>query len=112
MTLHMTLDMTMDDWQERHADQAAAQGWCLSEVGLSGTAHCVEIQRIDDAECTSISWGIQIPQLLNDEQAVQAMHTAWMKNEEYALQAYQILKTHSPSEFHLWDMAAWVKEHS
>lgn len=97
----------MDDWLMQHANAAAAQGWCLSEVGLKRTPHYVEIQRIDDAETTSMNWGIQIPQLEDDAQAVNIMQAAWQRGEHHAVLAYDILKNESPSEFEFWGMVNW-----
>ena len=105
----MSSKLNMDDWSMSHATAAAAQGWCMSEVGLPTTAHYVEIQRIDDADITSTSWGIQIPQLEDDAQAVQALQAAWQRAEPHAELAYQILKMHSPSEFEFWHMANWSR---
>lgn len=103
----MSDQIDMDDWQMAHANAAAAQGWCLSEVGIKRTPHYVEIQRIDDADTTSVHWGMPIPQLESDQHAVQVMHDAWLRGEEHALLAYQILKRDSPSEFHFWHMHTW-----
>jgi hypothetical protein len=105
----MNSHVDMDDWHTPHANAAAAQGWCLSEVGLKNTAHCVEIQRIDDAKTTSMSWGMQIPQLDSDDHAVNVMHEAWLRGEPHAVLAYQILKMCSPSEFDFWRMNSWHK---
>ena len=99
--------MNMDDWSMQHANAAAQQGWCLSEVSVMTTPHCVEIQRIDDAETTSVNWNITIPQLVDDDQAVHVMHAAWQRGELHAELAYQILKSCSPSEFHFWGMQNW-----
>lgn len=101
--------INMDDWLMQHANAAAAQGWCLSEVALSTTPHCVEIQRIDDAASTGVNWGMEIPQLVDDDQAVQNMHDAWLRGEPHAELAYQILRSCSPSEFQFWGMQTWIK---
>jgi hypothetical protein len=105
----MKQNLDMDDWCMQHANSAAQEGWCLSEVGLSTTPHSVEIQRIDDADTTSVNWGIQIPQLVDDDQAVQVLHAAWQQGEPHAELAYQILRSCSPSEFQFWGMNAWTK---
>lgn len=105
----MSVPLDMADWEMIHANAAAQEGWCLSEVDLDTTPHCVEIQRIDDAEMTSVNWGMPIPQLEDDDQAVQAMHAAWKRGESHAELAYEILKSCSPHEFEFWGMNAWTQ---
>ena len=105
----MNSHVNMDDWHTQHVNAAAQEGWCLSEVALSTTPHCVEIQRIDDAEITGVNWGMPIPQLTDDEQAVHVMQAAWKRGEPHAELAYQILKSCSPSEFEFWGMSAWTQ---
>lgn len=103
----MSDKLDMDDWLLHHVQAAAAQGWCLSEVGISSSPHCVEIQRIDDAELSGHVLHVQVPQLQSDDDAVQALKAAWLRGEDHAGLAYQLLKTHSPSEFEFWQMMTW-----
>jgi hypothetical protein len=105
----MSVQDNTHDWCVQHANAAATQGWCLSEVDANNTTHSMEIQRIDDAETTGVHWGIQIPQLDDDDQAVQAMQAAWKRGEPHAELAYEILKKFSPSEFEFWGMIDWCR---
>ena len=103
----MNINATMNDWQPGHVRLAAEQGWCLSEVAVEGSAHYLEIQRLDDAETVSKHWGVQVPQLDGDEAAVAALKQACMRGEPHAVLAYQIVKHNSPSEFYFWQMQNW-----
>ena len=103
----MAIKVNMDDWHNSHVLLAAAQGWCISEVGIEGSAHYLEIQRLDDALAVGLDWGVTIPQLDGDEAAVSALRAAWRRGEDHALLAYQIIKQNSPSEYHYWEMQHW-----
>ena len=95
------------DWQRSHMRAAAAQGWLLSETGIKGSAHSLEVQRIDDAYSFSQDLQVHVPQLDNDQQAVARLKQAWLMAEDHAMLAYQILKYNSPSEFEYWEMNHW-----
>jgi hypothetical protein len=103
----MTQKLNMDDWEHRHIHAAGAQGWCLSEVGVPRSGHCLELQYINDAVSVSEEWGIFIPQLGHDLDAVEIMHASWLAGEDHAQLAYQLLKIHSPREFEYWRMHMW-----
>jgi hypothetical protein len=102
--------MNMLDWHMCHVQAAAAQGWCLSEVAPMHTPHQIEIQFIQDAPEVGIMWDVQVPQLEDDSQAVQALQDAWMLGELHAQVAFDILKHESPSEFAFWSMHTWSRD--
>jgi hypothetical protein len=106
----MSNRVDITDWHAHHVLTAGARGWCLSEVGLSGTPHFLEVQRLDDAAGVSVDWGIQVPQLSGDDHAVQVFKQAWLNGEDHATLAYQILKHASPSEFEYWHMNTWRRD--
>ena len=74
------------------------------------TPHQIEIQFIQDAPEVGIMWDVQVPQLEDDGQAVQALHAAWTLGEPHAHVAYDILKHESPSEFEFWNMQEWRRD--
>lgn len=105
----MTTKLNMDDWTQRHINAAGAQGWCLCEVGIPRTGHYLELQYINNAATVGSEWGIPIPQLAHDLDAVETMQASWLAGEDHAQLAYQLLKLHSPSEFEYWKMHTWQR---
>lgn len=98
----------MQGWTKEHTLAAARQGWCLSEVRCNGHAPW-ELQRWDDAESVSRDYGIPVPQLDGDENAVRVLKAAWDRNEPHAVLAHELLRVESPEEFELWGMEFWQK---
>lgn len=100
--------MSMECWTREHTLAAARQGWCISEVRSDDHAPW-EIQRLDDAESASEDYGVQVPQLASDDEAVQVLRGAWRRGEPHAVLAYQLLRENSPQEFTYWRMEDWQK---
>jgi hypothetical protein len=101
--------MTMERWTREHTLAAVRQGWCISEV-LCGDNHAPwEVQRLDDAESASEDYGVKVPQLASDDEAVQVLREAWQRGEPHAVLAYQLLRENSPQEFAYWRMEVWQK---
>ena len=95
------------DWNGTYRLQAAIQGWCISEVGEYNGHSPFEIQRIDDAEGVSLDWGVTIPQLSGDDEAVAAMRRAYEAGEDHAILAHHIIRNTSVGEFRHWNMDQW-----
>lgn len=104
---HEVSAVTMESWRREHTLVAASQGWCISEVRSDDHAPW-EIQRLDDAESASEDYGVQVPQLASDDEAVQVLREAWQRGEPHAVLAYQLLRENSPQEFAYWQMEAWT----
>jgi len=98
--------MSMEQWTREHNLAAVRQGWCLSEV-LCGDHAPWEIQRLDDAHSASGDYGVPVPQLDGDDDAVAAMRAAYERGEPHAVLAYQLIRDHSQQEFQHWKMGDW-----
>ena len=99
--------MSMESWRREHTLAAARQGWCISQC-MSNQHAPWEVQRLDDAESASEDYGVQVPQLASDDEAVQVLREAWQRGEPHAVLAYQLLRENSPQEFAYWRMEEWT----
>ena len=90
------------DWSTWHALAAAVQGWRLSETGFNHHS-TIEVRCLEPGEPYA-ELGIELD---GDERAVDALRDAFSNGQDHAMLAYNLIKSHSPSEFHHWDMASW-----
>lgn len=90
-----------DDWRSWYALKAAMQGWMLYETGFSFHS-ALEVRCLDRESWTEL--GMQLP---SDDKAVDAFREAFINGHDHAVLAYNIIKQHSPSEYHYWKMADW-----
>lgn len=100
--------MSMERWTREHTLAAARQGWCISEVRSADHAPW-EIQRLDDAHSASEDYGVTVPQLVSDDEAVQVLRAAYGRGEPHAVLAYELLRENSLQEFAYWRMENWQK---
>lgn len=97
--------LDLDDWTLHHQRIAAAQGWQLTNNGQLGN-HSIEIRCLGN-QIDLIRIADRSENILSDEDAVAAMKSAYMRKEDHAVLAYNILKYQSHLEFKVWGMGSW-----
>lgn len=97
--------LDLDDWNQRHQRLAATQGWQLIDNGQMGN-NAVEIRCLDQ-QIDLIRLADRSDQIRSDEDAVAMMKAAYLRGEDHAILAYNILKYQSPVEFAMWGMGSW-----
>jgi hypothetical protein len=99
--------LDMDDFHVSYVMKALQQGWCLSELDVAGNGR-IQVQKVDDPERTSLEYGVPVPELWDDADAVNQLKAAYVRGEDHALAAYRILQLNSPMEFQHWQMMSWL----
>ena len=94
------------EWRSGNERAAMQQGWWIVET-MSDDHAPYEIQRVDDAEGVGFEYGIDIPQLDGDREAVMAMRAAYGRGEYHAYLAREIIRRYSTQEFTDQHMARW-----
>jgi len=94
------------EWFNGNERAAMQQGWMVVET-MSDNHAPYEIQRVDDAAGVGWEYGITIPQLASDREAVMAMRAAYGRGEYHAYLAREIIRRYSLQEFVDQHMARW-----
>lgn len=102
--------LTIDDWNDHNRRAAARQGWQLLETEFHSST--VVICGIDDESDPDVRTEFNSGSSTNDEQAMLAMKESFLRNEDHAILAYNIIKNQSATEFFHWAMESWKVQKS